>query len=464
MPSVLNIGTYIPSRRLTKEAYSNLRKPGFAAEPAIAGYDEDAVTLAVSAGELALDNFDRNKVRRLFFATVTPPFLERANSSVIASALDLPENITTADITSSLRSSLTAIRLACESAGADETGHSLVVCGDKRRCAPETPEEMSFGDAGAAVLIGSSDDGIAVVEGVYSSYSGFMDFWRMDGENTVNTGEARYSIEYGFQKITIKAIKEFLKIKGLTPADISRLILIAPDGKAHRAVFKKTGFESGAEESEELFLRIGFCGTPAPILLLAYSLSGIMEGQRVLLCGYGSGVDLVLLRGTGRGGEAKNNLDLQISKKKPLKDYTEFLKLKGFMETEKINPFTSIPVLAREDGALLRLHGTKCRGCGTIQYPPRRICWSCSSKDNMESIKLNRKGRVYTYTKDYVYASPFPPTAMAVVDLDGGGRFYCQMTDSDMESIKIGSEIRLCFRRLHEGGGFVHYFWKAMPV
>ncbi len=79
----------------------------------------------------------------------------------------------------------------------------------------------------------------------------------------------------------------------------------------------------------------------------------------------------------------------------------------------------------------------------------------------MENVKLKKSGKIYTYTRDYVYTNPFPPTTMAVVDLDNGGRFYCQMVDADKEKVSIGSKVTLTLRRLHEGGDFIHYFWKA---
>jgi uncharacterized OB-fold protein len=47
---------------------------------------------------------------------------------------------------------------------------------------------------------------------------------------------------------------------------------------------------------------------------------------------------------------------------------------------------------------------------------------------------------------------------MAVVDLDGGGRFYGQVVPS--ATVEIGTRVRLVPRRLHDGGGAAQYFWK----
>jgi uncharacterized OB-fold protein len=52
-----------------------------------------------------------------------------------------------------------------------------------------------------------------------------------------------------------------------------------------------------------------------------------------------------------------------------------------------------------------------------------------------------------------------PSTGMAVVELDGGARFYGQVVPSG--SVEIGQRVRLVPRRLHLGGGAVQYFWKV---
>jgi uncharacterized OB-fold protein len=48
---------------------------------------------------------------------------------------------------------------------------------------------------------------------------------------------------------------------------------------------------------------------------------------------------------------------------------------------------------------------------------------------------------------------------MAVVELDGGARFYGQVVPSG--TVEIGQRVRLVPRRLHLGGDAVQYFWKV---
>jgi hydroxymethylglutaryl-CoA synthase len=51
-----------------------------------------------------------------------------------------------------------------------------------------------------------------------------------------------------------------------------------------------------------------------------------------------------------------------------------------------------------------------------------------------------------------------------VVELDGGGRLYVQLTDVDAEQVEVDMPVELTFRKYHEGSGVQNYFWKARPA
>ena len=86
----------------------------------------------------------------------------------------------------------------------------------------------------------------------------------------------------------------------------------------------------------------------------------------------------------------------------------------------------------------------------------------CSS--DLEDVRLARRGTLFTFTHDYMFEGPDPPVTHGVVDLDGGGRIYLQLTDCDADGVEIGLPLELTFRKLHEGGAFNNYFWKARPA
>jgi len=121
-------------------------------------------------------------------------------------------------------------------------------------------------------------------------------------------------------------------------------------------------------------------------------------------------------------------------------------------------------LLWREHKQNLKLYASKCKVCSFIQYPQRRVCLNCGTKDKMEDFKLSRRGKIFTYTVEHLFPSLDPPLVMAVVDLEGGGRIFLQMTDCNPETVRIGMPVELTFRILHESGGFYNYYWKCRPI
>jgi uncharacterized OB-fold protein len=90
-------------------------------------------------------------------------------------------------------------------------------------------------------------------------------------------------------------------------------------------------------------------------------------------------------------------------------------------------------------------------------FPQPARCPHCGS-DELSPEQLSRTGTVVTMTRDHAYPVS-ATTGMAVVDLDGGARFYGQLVPS--ADVAIGSRVTLVPRRLHLGGGAVQYFWKV---
>jgi uncharacterized OB-fold protein len=74
------------------------------------------------------------------------------------------------------------------------------------------------------------------------------------------------------------------------------------------------------------------------------------------------------------------------------------------------------------------------------------------------------RGTIVTFTVDRLAYSPSPPVIFAVIDFDGGGRLPMELTDVDVDEVRIGGRVELTFRKLFTGEGVHNYFWKAKPV
>ena len=127
--------------------------------PALASFDEDSLTLAVSASIDALGDRNSKDVAGIFFASTTPPYREKQAAATVATVLDTDKELRTMDFTDSLRAATSALLTALDLAKA---GELLVVCaGDSRMGEPDTLQEQNYGDAGGAVVVGTISSGSA---------------------------------------------------------------------------------------------------------------------------------------------------------------------------------------------------------------------------------------------------------------------------------------------------------------
>jgi uncharacterized OB-fold protein len=125
----------------------------------------------------------------------------------------------------------------------------------------------------------------------------------------------------------------------------------------------------------------------------------------------------------------------------------------------------SAVALYRDRKCGLALYGSRCNNCGTIQYPVQRICMECKAKDNYQYYPFAEKlGKIATYSHDNLAVSPDPPTTLAAVDFEEGGRIMMDVTDRDPAAIQVGSQLEMTFRKFRQAEGIQVYWWKSRPA
>jgi len=98
----------------------------------------------------------------------------------------------------------------------------------------------------------------------------------------------------------------------------------------------------------------------------------------------------------------------------------------------------------------ISLVGIKCKSCGISFFPPRNVCIRCLSEE-IERFELNRKGKLFTYTKVYIPSKNFKrPYAIGYIDLPEGIRIFSQIKDWEKHDLKIGMEMELVIDTLWE--------------
>jgi len=126
------------------------------------------------------------------------------------------------------------------------------------------------------------------------------------------------------------------------------------------------------------------------------------------------------------------------------------------------------PRYAREIPHRYQLLAARCSSCGSIAFPPRRVCRKCQGQ-KFEAAKLSSEGTILTFTVIRVGADRFSkqtPYAVAIVELNDGVKITTQIADADVDTLQIGQKVRLVFRKIQEDGkaGILCYGYKAVLV
>ena len=102
-----------------------------------------------------------------------------------------------------------------------------------------------------------------------------------------------------------------------------------------------------------------------------------------------------------------------------------------------------------------KLMGSKCRKCGAVDVPPRKLCIKCNSTD-MEWLEVSGKGKIAAFScigvgttfmvnKGYSMKKPY---CFSVIKLDEGPMISGQLLgvdESKPDTIKIETPVRVTF-------------------
>ncbi len=467
MAGVIAYGAYIPIYRLSREAIAQgwgSRSQG--GERSVANHDEDSLTMAVEAGLDCLQGADYSRVDGLFYASTTAPYREKQCAVLAAAVLDLPQEIITSDFTNSLRAGTSALRSALDAVRGGSAKRVLVTCADSRLGYPHSAEEQAFGDGAAALLIG--EDAAVEVEKSLSLANEITDVWRTDEDTFVRTWEDRWVLTHGYTETMQRAVSALLKKTGLGPQDLARVVLSAPDARTQGALAQSLGFDAKTQLEGPLLDQVGNTGAAHPLLMLAAALEGAKAGDRILFAAYGDGCDVFLFRVKEEVPAAGRGVKGYLGSQRPLPSYERYLSYRGLLswpEREPLRLFPSATATWRSRASVLSLRGSRCRQCSMVSFPIQRVCYGCQSRDDYDEVTLSREeGKIFTYSLDHLAGGIDPPIVQSVVEMEGGARVYCLMTDNDPSEVAVDMPVEMTFRRFYEGAGFHNYFWKCRPL
>jgi len=476
MIGITSYGAYIPLLRINRKTISSATgwlgsASALPGEKAIANYDEDSLTMAVAAAADCLKGIEREKVDELYFATTTSPYKERQGAGIVATALDLRSDIRAADFCNSIKAGTTALLSGFDTVKAGSAKSVIVCASDCRVGKAGSNQEQSCGDGSAAILVGEGSV-IATIEGSYSVSYDFVDYWRTEADRFDRAWEDRWIRDIGYSRFIPEVISGLLKKYKLNIKDFSKVIYPSLYPREHAAIGKKLGAEP-SQIQEQLFTTVGDTGTAYPLMMLVAALEEAKPGDKILVASYGNGSDALFLQVTAEIEKARDRRGVKkhLASKKDLTNYEKYATFRDILTVdigrrgEDVGA-TQLSTLWRERRMVLAGCGSKCKRCGTPHYPRQVVCAnpSCGAVNEMESYRFSdKKGHLFTYTGDSLAPSLSPPAIYGVVVFEGGGRYTFDLTDCDLDSLKVGMPVEMTFRRKYRDmvRGIHGYFWKA---
>jgi len=481
MIGITSYGAYLPRLRLDRMAI--FKNMGWFApalimvaqgERSMCNWDEDSLTMAVAAARDCLAGGDKKRLDGLYLGSTSLPFADRQNAGIVATALNLPSDILTADVTGSQRAGTTALLTALESVKSGERSAVLVAASERRETRTAYFYEMWFGDGAAAFTVGT-EDVIAEFKGSYSVSYDFIDHYRGAGKRFDYVWEERWARDEGYGKIIPEAVTGLLN-KFDCPIDrVDRLIYPCIFKAEHASIARRLGAAPEAVVAN-LHEKCGETGTAHPLLMLVSALEGASPGERLVMAGFGQGCSALMFEVTANIERLGPRCGFKgsLANKLTTDNYPKWLKFRDLIEPEmgiraEAPTQTAMSSLWRRRRMILGMVGGRCRDCGTPQFPKTEVCVNpaCGAFHSQEDYEFaDRPARIKTFTGDLLAVSVDPPHAYGMVQFDNGGRYLADFTDCRFEDLRVGLPVTLAFRKRSEDPerGFVNYFWKAIPV
>lgn len=462
--SLKSVSGYLPLLRFERKvARGELRWSGLGGSGrgrrSVAGWDEDALTMAVEAAR----GLQAGGVEGVVFASTSSPFMDRSMAGLVIEALRIDPTATALDVANSRRAAITALLKALRGTTAE-----LIVAGEKRPARPGSSQHLNWGDGAGAALVGPGE-GVARLLGDATINADLLDVFT-DAEHGLPYGaEDRFVRDAAVEEIYVPAIKAALAKAGVAGGDIALAVVPETVDGSYKAVAKACGIKA-PNVCAEIAAQAGDLGAAMALFGLALALDRAEPGARLLVAGFGNGADILVLEATGRGnGEAAAAL----AAGSPLSSYSRFLNLTGMLQMgwgprAEVNQKVAASTLLRHGRDMHGFIGGRDRK-GNVQFPktPIPVRPDAEGPEEYDDVPLAEvPAKVVSITADRLNFTPDPPFYFGLVQFENGARVAMEHCDIEGGSPEVGDPVRMRFRikAIDSQRHFRTYFWKAAPL
>lgn len=340
---IVSYGVYIPKYRIKASDIASLwgknakdiEKSLGVSEKSVAGFDEDAVTLAFEASVSALEKagLTPSKLESCMVGSESHPYAVNPTSTIVAEFLGVGRNYLAADLEFACKAATAGLIYTAGLISSGRISYGLVIGSDTAQAKPHDVLEYTAASAACAILLEKeSDNCIAKFSDFTSFSSDTPDFWRRDGVPFPTHG-GRFTGEPAYFTHVLGAAEKLLEKAKLKPEDFDYCVFHMPNGKFPRQVAKRLGFTQEQLAPSLIIDHIGNPYSASSLLGLSAVLDIARPGQRIFMVSYGSGAgsDGFILE-TKEGINKKNNLQLKTADFINNKEYISYLQYLKFTQ------------------------------------------------------------------------------------------------------------------------------------
>lgn len=291
---IIGYGAYVPRYRLPGTEVARVWTNGLGGSPikekAVAGLDEDVITMSIEAARNALARacIDPRDLRAVWVGSESHPYAVKPTSTIVAEAIGAVPNTQAADWEFACKAGSEALQASIGFVGSGMASYAMSIGMDTAQGRPGDALEYTAAAGGAGYIVGPAAEALAVFQGSYSFVTDTPDFWRRAEEKYPMHGD-RFTGEPAYFRHVNEASERIMHLMGTTAADYTYAVFHQPNVKFPERAAKTLGFNDAQIKFGLLANEIGNVYAGSCMIGLTAILDEAKAGDRILCVSYGSG-------------------------------------------------------------------------------------------------------------------------------------------------------------------------------
>ena len=340
---IVGYGAYVPRFRLPAAEVARVWTSGSGGLPikekAVAGLDEDTLTMSVEAARnaLARARIDPQEIRAVWVGSESHPYAVKPTSTIVAEVIGATPGVQAADLEFACKAGSEAIVAGIGIVGSGMGRYVLAIGMDTAQGRPGDALEYTAASGGAAFLVGPAEESVALYEAMLSHVTDTPDFWRRAYSHYPSHGQ-RFTGEPAYFEHVTRAARKLLEEMGTRPSDYAYAVFHQPNTKFPQRAAEMLGFTPEQIKTGLLVPVIGNTYAGSSLIGLTAILDEAKPGDRIFMVSFGSGAgsDAFSIRVTDRIAEVQERAPKTheyIARRKVI-DYATYVRYRHKLQME----------------------------------------------------------------------------------------------------------------------------------